>query len=433
MAQEDGASPVGRRQGVTQWDGPPQAFDEAGPVTPFGAAACSACDGCAPCGVDCFSPCDFVECGRRFWFRGDYLLWWTKSAELPPLVTTNPDNTTPQDEAGILDADGTQILFGGGNANQGSRPGARFTFSFFPNCDDSSGIEIGYMFLSDKTARYRATSQNGETILARPFFDTGTNQQSAVLLAYTGVAQVSNIAVDFTNDFQSLELLSRQALYRDAGRRVDVLFGYRYARFAERLSISHQFTNGPNGSDLVPVGAVIAGSEAFAGSNEFNGGEIGISAQTRHYRWSFEGLAKLALGGTRSRVSINGQTTVDYPSPGFEHFSRQGALLAQTTNIGLYSKDSFTAIPEVGVTVGFDITSRLKATFGYSVVYWGQVARPGDQIDVGKVAGSSVVNINSNPPSLAGDEPTGTPAPQFRFTTTEFWAQGMNFGLDWRF
>ena len=53
-------------------------------------------------------------------------------------------------------------------------------------------------------------------------------------------------------------------------------------------------------------------------------------------------------------------------------------------------------MPEIGFTLGYDLTSRLKATVGYTLLYWSNVARPGDQIDL---------NVDSRqfPPPHDGD------------------------------
>src|SRR5262249_14588481 len=45
----------------------------------------------------------------RIWARGDYLMWWTKRAGLPPLVVTGSENDP---FPGALDQPGTRILFG---------------------------------------------------------------------------------------------------------------------------------------------------------------------------------------------------------------------------------------------------------------------------------------------------------------------------------
>jgi hypothetical protein len=363
----------------------------------------------------------------RLAFRGEYLLWWSKSTSLPPLVTTSPADT-PQDQAGVLGQD-TTILFGGAT-NPGSQAGARFTLSFSSDPCQESALEATYLFLGEKGVNFSQTSANGDPILARPFFNVDTSLQDAVQIAFPDVAINSQLSASLTNEFQSFELLGREALVREGWRRIDVLYGYRYSRFAERLGISHTFTSGPDNLQ-VPEGTLVQGSDVFAAGNEFNGLELGISGQAQYYRWSLEGLAKIALGGTRSQATINGSTTITVP--GEDAVTTPGALLAQPTNIGTYSQTNFTAIPEVGLTAGLQLTPRLKATVGYSLIYWSRVVRPGDLIDAGRVAGSPDVLVNVNPTQFSGGDLVGVPAPQARFITTDFWTQGLSFGLDCRF
>ena len=47
------------------------------------------------CGLGSLFGCD------RFWLRAEYLLWWGKSANLPPLATTSPQGTA-YDQAGVV-------------------------------------------------------------------------------------------------------------------------------------------------------------------------------------------------------------------------------------------------------------------------------------------------------------------------------------------
>jgi len=58
-------------------------------------------------------------------------------------------------------------------------------------------------------------------------------------------------------------------------------------------------------------------------------------------------------------------------------------LLARPSNSGRSSRDAFAAVPECAVTLGYRVTRWLRATVGYSFLYWSDVARPGDQIDRG--------------------------------------------------
>jgi hypothetical protein len=132
-------------------------------------------------------------------------------------------------------------------------------------------------------------------------------------------------------------------------------------------------------------------------------------------------LTKLALGNVHQRVDIQGQTTST--RGGQASTTLTGGLLAQRTNIGHYSRDELAVVPELGANIGYHLTPRLQATLGYTFIYWSRVVRPGDQIDL-------EVNPDLLPPEA--DPFTGPLRPQFVFRTTDFWAQGLQAGLDYR-
>jgi hypothetical protein len=142
----------------------------------------------------------------------------------------------------------------------------------------------------------------------------------------------------------------------------------------------------------------------------------------RWRNWTVELLMKLALGDSKSQVSINGSTTVTVPTDPPDVATTAAGLLAQQTNIGVYQRNDFAVMPELGITLGYNLTRNLKATFGYSFLYWSRVARPGSQIDT-----------NLNLSQLEATGLVGAPRPQFLWVIDDVWAQGMNFGLDYRF
>ena len=90
------------------------------------------------------------------------------------------------------------------------------------------------------------------------------------------------------------------------------------------------------------------------------------------------------------------------------------------------TRDAFAVVPEVGVNVGYQITESLRLFAGYSFIGWSDVARPGDQIDVG-------LNPNLIPTSATFGAPGGPPRPALAVQRTDFWAQGVNFGVEWRY
>jgi hypothetical protein len=139
-------------------------------------------------------------------------------------------------------------------------------------------------------------------------------------------------------------------------------------------------------------------------------------------RWSFEFLSRLAIGRTRQRVAINGFTTITPPGDPAE--TGVGGLLTQTSNIGEYERNELSVLPQLGFTAGYNLTDRLKLVGGYTFIYWSRVARPGDQIDL--EVNPELLPFNPAP----GD---GLPArPQFTFRDTDFWAHGINAGLEYQ-
>ena len=96
--------------------------------------------------------------------------------------------------------------------------------------------------------------------------------------------------------------------------------------------------------------------------------------------------------------------------------------MAQPTNIGKFERDDFTAITELGVSLRRELRCGLDFTMGYSLVYWGEVARAGEKIDFD-------LNLSQVPP----DELMGAPFPQFSFLTSGFWVQGLSIGPEYSF
>ena len=78
-------------------------------------------------------------------------------------------------------------------------------------------------------------------------------------------------------------------------------------------------------------------------------------------------------------------------------------------------------IPQLGMELGYQVNCNLRAFFGYNVLWWSNVARAAEQIDTS-------VNTNLLPPveTTAGDS-----RPAFDFARSDFWAQGLNCGLEW--
>ena len=136
--------------------------------------------------------------------------------------------------------------------------------------------------------------------------------------------------------------------------------------------------------------------------------------------WSIETMLKIAVGQTHTRVAIDGSTSTTIA--GQATTQAVGGLLALPSNSGSHDSNQFSVVPEWSVKLGLDLSPQLRATIGYDLLYWNNVARPGDQIDT-----------NIDPQQLPPASGTGATKPEFRLHTSDYWAQGVNLGLDLRF
>ena len=190
-----------------------------------------------------------------------------------------------------------------------------------------------------------------------------------------------------------------------------MLAGYRHYRYNDNLTV-HE--------DLLDTGLVLTGTtfdivDSFHTHNEFHGGEIGLRAQVCRGQWSLDLIAKAAFGNNHQIVTIDGQTVTTIPN--LTPVVTTGGLLTGDNNIGQYSRDRFVIIPQLGAEVGYALSCNWRAYAGYNFLYWANVQRAASQID-----------FNVNP---SGSPPAGSP-PLPQLTNTDFWAHGLNAGLEFR-
>ncbi len=354
-------------------------------------------------------------CRPILWVDASYLIWWVEGTRAPALVTSGTGAST-----GILGQAGTEVLYPTSLLNSDMRHGIRGNAGFWFDDAGEIGIEADYLFLFKETEQFSASS-DGTPVLARPFFNIQTGAEDSQVFAFPNAATGS---IDITADsrLQGGGLWLRKALvatndnrvggYDYAGTRVDFLVGYRFMQLDESLLINEAYqTAGPTQISLY---------DSFSAENTFHGVNLGLAAEVRRWAFSLELLMQVALGHSSADVAIDGATTT---TAGGATVVSDGGLLALTTNSGTYSQKELAAVPELGITVGCNITERLRATAGYSFIYWSRVARPSDQID-----------RNLNPTYFPNNGPiAGAPQPQFDFVTSDIWIQGVNFGLDYRF
>ncbi len=348
--------------------------------------------------------------GGNAYARVEYLLWWIKETTLPPLVTTGFATAAP---AGAIGQPGTNVLFGGHEGPTDGFSGGRVTAGV--SMGGGLGIEASYFQLEEKSQGFRIAS-NGDptgntTIIARPFFNTTTGLQDALLLSGPGVAGTVHAAL--SHRFLGAEANARFGAGSDCGNmRIAALAGFRFLSLDESLNIDDA------SGAVVPTTFHFGEFESFATRNRFYGGQVGIDAEFRSKRGLFAGAtAKVALGCNDESVNINGATALFVPGLGTT--TSDTSLLTGPNNHGSHTHTEFTWVPEINLRVGFALGHAVEVTVGYNFIYIGDVARPGNFID-----------LTNSAPLLA---PT-TAHPAFPgFSSSDFWAQGINVGVGVRF
>jgi hypothetical protein len=360
---------------------------------------------------------------ERAWAEGEYLLWWTRPSSPPPLISTSPAGT-PIDHAGVPGTAGVAALFGGAALNDEARSGLRFTFGGWIDDEHTLGVEAQVFFLEGKTARFAASS-SGSPILARPFIDATTGAAASERVAFPGDVTGGIAAADSTDGPWGFGFLFRDRLTccPCGPCRLDLLAGYRYLHFADRIGVDEDLSsvNANNANNIAP-GTRIAVSDRFGAKNDFNGFDVGLEGEIRRGRVALIVLSKMAVGYTHQSIDINGGTTVTVPGGAPVHSA--GGLLALSSNIGHYSRDEVSVVPEVGVKVGYMASPHVRLTLGYSYLYWSNTVRAGDAIDLR-------VNPNLLPP--AATPVAGPLRPAVVFQNSNWWAQGLDFGVEYRY
>lgn len=346
--------------------------------------------------------------------RLEYLMWWSRGRDVPPLVTSSPAGT-PRAEAGVLGFPDTTILFGGEPIGGDFRSGARATVSYLLD-DGCTSIDGRMWGLEDGTDRFFATS-DGDPILARPFFNAVLGQEDSLLVAFPGVTTDGSISIVARNDLIGADAWLRQTWRHDCGTRIDLLAGYQFIRLDDGLSINNVQTS-IDPASTIPVGTVLDVLDVFTTQNEFHGGQLGFVAEYCGPCWKVELLGKIALGGMRQRVLIDGRTITTEPA-GLP-IATAGGLLAQPTNIGVYERTGVAFVPEIGANLAYDVNPCWRISCGYSLIVWNNVVLAGNHID-------RTVNLSQNPGPLVGE-----PRPRFSFNGTGYWVQGLNVGLEYR-
>ena len=385
---------------------------------------CGSVDGCS-CG--CYP-------GHRFYASAEYLGWFTSGSRLPPLLTSSPSpDPTNNPRTGAIDSPGTQVVYGNNTVAGEFRSGARIMAGYWLDDERCLGFELGGFFLQPIKDRY-STSSPGNPVLYRPLVNPD-GSQGAELVANNGLipGQITGtLAGSFssvhTSVFWGAEANARACLLCGENFFVDGIVGLKTLGLNESLTINENpvaVTNIFNaaGALIETAGTSNPVQDRFKTNNQFYGGQIGVIGEIRSGAWSLDMKAKLGIGTNSQSIDISGFQSVISPT-GAILASQPNGLYASGTNIGHFTHNAFSIAPELGLSLGYQVTDHIRAFVGYDFLYWTNVVRPAEQIN-------QVVNRAQ---VLIGGPGGGPVTPTFlNFKTEDFWAQGVKVGVEFRY
>jgi hypothetical protein len=317
------------------------------------------------------------------WLGVEYLMWFLKESPISvPLVTNGVlDNNVP----GAAGEAGTRVLIGNQTVNDNAFSGLRWRFGADLG-GSGIGIEaVGFVLDQQRTSFAIPSAMSSPSVLGLPFFSVDQNAEGIALLRFPQT-------VDGSTSFSLRTNLSGAEVnlgYSVNAGIVDWVYaGYRYLNLTEALTLNSRF------SPLDPAAAFFRGapfpggvgeiSDTFRTGNNFNGGQFGFAKRFVYGPMSLDFRTALAIGDTRARVTIAGESRVGTQNADGSvtpTATARGGLFALPSNIGTTVTHQLSVIPEVGVTLNCQVFDGILAYVGYSYLYWDNVARPGEQID----------------------------------------------------
>lgn len=348
----------------------------------------------------------------RFSISAEALLWWFKNSPAPvPLVTD-----------GLVGQPGTKTFLGGEDLDTSANPGFRLTAGYA--FTERWGVEGSFFYIpSRSTSRSVSSSgQLGSTDLIVPFIDATTGRESGTEISFSPIYRGSATET-LSNNLMGADLNATWALSPSGPLRVDLLGGFRWLRLHETYTLT-------TSSPFIPPFPqdIWNTTDEFDTINNFYGAQAGVRARFDWKGFFTSATVKFAMGAMAQSANISGSLVTNDNTNFGPTQTFSGGYFALPTNIGDYSRTVFAVVPEIGLNLGYRITSWASVFVGYTFLYTNNVIRPGNQINR---------TVNTSQSTSYTEDPAarlqGPAQPSFKFKSSDFWAQGINVGLAFRF
>lgn len=395
---------------------PPQpAYPGPGPLMPPGPGCAPDCPPPPPPPMpECPPACKYVP---RCYVEFEYLLWWLKKNDLPPLLTSGDlTDTVP----GALGQPHTQVLFGGA---EGANPfsGGRLTAGYWLDEAETWGVEASGFLLEQRSqvTSFGSGGAAGTAVLTRPFFNVNAGVEDADPVAVP-TALAGTITFFQPRRFYGAELdlacSQPKSVYKLS--RLSAFAGVRFLSLDEKLGIVENLADLPAQGQ---AGNTFFLSEGFTTYNRFYGGQVGLAWQLHLGNAFINLVGKVGVGENRQTLKTGAFSQITEPDGTVTAAADRG-LLVQPSNLGTFRHNNISVVPEAQATLGYEFNEHVRISFGYNFLFWSQVLRPEGGID-------RAVNIQALQPF----DQVGPAQPMPRFNTTGFWAQGFTANLGFSF
>lgn len=367
--------------------------------------------------------------GWRWWFGLEYYLWRVKDDRTPgPLVTTGPAGTPG---AGVRGNPATGVLYDGSSLDHKFNSGAHPVLGVWLDTDQTLGLEASGFVLETHTLHGKADSNrtDGAPVIARPFVNLLTGQEDVQTVTspqdplggrYLG-------GIDVFSDSRTWGAELNAVVRPNLGGSLAwvLLGGFRYLGQKDEFRIQQSstvLTPGTVGYLGTPAPApdIVSVRDYTETHNNFFGGQVGAHATYTAGRWTVDLLGKVAIGATVQELMMSGHTLLT-DSTGLTLYA-PGGLYNLPSNLGDFTRTQFTFIAEAGARLGFHLTEHVQAQAGYTFLYWGNVVRPGEQIN-------RLLDPRQIPSNLAYNPAIQATQPGRSFASVDFWAQGLTVGI----
>lgn len=351
-------------------------------------------DPCRPC-----SPCDpCAPPAPRLWSSFELLYWATQGTTVPPIVATGSPLAAP---GAAAVGPNTVPVFGGGRDLTQMRTGFRTEVGYWFDPADRWGVSGRFYFLGSLADRSNEVG-TGFNVLNLPqgVVTPGGILSTPLYVSYPGLTAGHVNAVAGTN-FIGGDVNLRHGLGAARPVQFDLLGGYRFMHLGDNVDTLADFT-----APLVP-GSRVVSEDSVRTRNYFNGPQAGFALAYQRGQFSFGLQSTVALGVTTSDLDVS-RTRLVTNLPGLAGLAGVALPPGTPANVPLIAASSsrsnyFGVVPEVGMKFGWQPWDHVRLTVGYTFIYWSQVQR-------------------AQPLYLPGAS-----------GTTDFWAQGISGGVDFRY